>query len=413
MKYKLFFLIVVLIPSFTHAQKSFRNGFVVTHQGDTLRGLIKYTERTTVYDVCTFKKTADQAETTYAVKDIRAYGLDGFKAFEAMPFIRSGKYDSAFLEVLVKGKVSLYRYGPQFLINKDGGALQPLTNEKNSEYVITNENKHLGRVMLESNKHIVTLNMMMSDCAEVRPKIQKILLAEKALIRLINDYHRCMGAPAAKVTEKQPRMKALIGLSAGVGISNITFQSAEPINYHLLGDFEQTTSPLVGLSFDFVFPRSSERIAILSGVYYTSSSFKRYFELSDANSFETNKVSMKVAGIYLPFGVRYTFPGRIIRPYLNFGSSFLVITNESSSWLRTQEIYQGVRYTDGKALDFKGYSIGLWGGVGMAKPINKKFDATIEIRYERTDGFEESVFNFYTIESKVSHLQFLVGLRLK
>jgi hypothetical protein len=407
MKTILTVLVILSLPVFCYSQ-SFRKGFVVTQDGDTLTGLVKYSEGLSVYDFCVFKKAADDTETSYSSKQIRAYGIDGYKAFEVKPFVRDQRQESVFLEVLVKGLVSLYRYRDSFWIGKEEQEIVQLTNEATQEYI------NNSRVLKRSNKHIAVLNMLMADCGEIRKKIQNVTLTERSLTRIVIDYNRCKGSSSTVVKEKLPSVDVSVGIVGGLAISSVDFSSSDQnTHYHLLGEFDKPTSPVVGLSFDFLLPKVSERFSLSTAIMYTSATYSRHFERTYFSSSEKSDVKIKASTVFVPLGVCYTFPTKGLRPFLSFGTTFVFFQNSSSSWIKEDTQNGEVYTTEGDAVDFKSNALGLWGSAGVVKSISKKLDASLEFRYERTNGISQPTFKLYQINSNVTNIQLFLGVRLK
>jgi hypothetical protein len=407
MKNTLVLLFVLVLPALCYSQSDFRNGFVVSNQGDTLRGFVKYSESNAVYGFCVFKSAEDQPETTYTANQLHAYGIDGIKAFETKSITIEQNEQTLFIEVVVKGQVSLYKYTDQFWIAKEGGQVLRLTNEAIKQDIGGK------RVLVKSNKHIAVLNMLMTDCAEIRGKIQRVSLTEKSLTKVVEDYNRCTGTQSITVKAKIPLIKPAVGFSAGLAFSSLKFESDEPSNAHLLGDFGNAKTSIVGISLDLLLPRTSERFSFTTGLLFSSVRYHSLLELSGPSWTEKHDVTIKTSTLTVPIGLRYAFRGRSITPYLNAGTSVIAILRSSSKWIEEEDMNNNVYVSEGDAVDIKSVSLGYWGGVGLIKPLGKSLDATLEIRYEKTNGISKPVFQLYEIYSNVSNIQILLGIRLR
>ena len=125
--------LLMAIPFLTFAQSGYKPGYVVTNQGDTLKGHIEHKERNINPSKFNFKPSAGGQAQEYALDDALAYGIDDVEAYErhlvsisqgkeqlselSVGIDTTSKTDMVFLKVLQKGKnMSLYAF--QDLIKK-------------------------------------------------------------------------------------------------------------------------------------------------------------------------------------------------------------------------------------------------------------------------------------------------------
>ncbi len=374
---------------------------------DTVRGLVDYREGSKAYKSCDFKNSKTENALTYKPGDIIGYGFINDKFFESGEVtIKDQSPQIVFLEVIVSGLVSLYKFEDSYFVEKDSDGLQLLINETKEIYVN-------GRKVLKyTNQHIGTINMLVFDCAEIRERVQKIKLREKELTDLIEDYNRCKGDPSITFKAKKQWTKMTIGMVGGLNISQLNF--SENVTYtHLVNDFENSKAPVIGISFDIFSPRLSERISFHSDLLYLSSKFYNYSIYGVTSSSERNYVTIELQQLKIPMGIRYTFPKREFTPYVNVGISTTIHLGSNSKWIQERES-NGVVYTNRyEAIPIKNRQVGLWGGLGAIKPINNKLNAFIEVRYEQTDGIIPFTVDWQDLNSKISNLQVFIGLRIK
>jgi hypothetical protein len=111
-----------------YGQADFRSGYVITHAHDTIKGLLDYRLGSSAYRLCTFKRSKNESEIAYNGGDLTGYGFVNDKYFEARKVEDNGETKTAFVEVIVRGLVSLYRFEQTFFAEKDNLGLQPLDN---------------------------------------------------------------------------------------------------------------------------------------------------------------------------------------------------------------------------------------------------------------------------------------------
>ncbi len=181
------FCLVLLIglPWSTVAQQGYQEGFLLTSSLDSVRGLVRFSSKANIPAPCLFK-----ANKKATAKEIYPGTVHGFCTREgAYFFSRSiGRSDDVFLEVLVKGHVSLFRFGNIYFIEKADSAFFELSDELE---VIMIEGQ---RQQQKSRNYTRMLSLLMSDCPEASKKAPTVPLREKQLIGLVAMYNKCKGS---------------------------------------------------------------------------------------------------------------------------------------------------------------------------------------------------------------------------
>lgn len=123
-----FLFAIILFPGISLAQHNYRNAYVVTLKGDTLKGYILYPGWFTNPSVIRFKSASGEKSVKLTVHDIGSFYLQGIGNYQRYVGVISMdntspehmidyrdttyKIDTVFLRVLEKGKnVVLYSYG--------------------------------------------------------------------------------------------------------------------------------------------------------------------------------------------------------------------------------------------------------------------------------------------------------------
>jgi hypothetical protein len=181
-------LLILLILSCGHfaiAQHGFQDGFLLTHSLDTVHGLVRFSGKADVPTPCLFKPNKKAAP-----KEIYPGTVHGFCTSKGAYFYtRSiGKSDDVFLEALVKGHVSLFRFGEIYFIEKADSAFFELSDELE---VVMVEGQ---RQEQKSRNYTRMLSLLMNDCPEASKKAPTVPLKEKHLVGLVQVYNRCRGA---------------------------------------------------------------------------------------------------------------------------------------------------------------------------------------------------------------------------
>ncbi|MCZ8216106.1 MAG: outer membrane beta-barrel protein, partial [Cyclobacteriaceae bacterium] len=201
--------------------------------------------------------------------------------------------------------------------------------------------------------------------------------------------------------------------TGGLNVAQLEFET-EPFYQHLTGNFEVSRSPVVGVSFDILSPRLSERFSFHGDLLYVTSKYYSYTSYYDLYYNEINYVTIELEQLKVPIGFRYAFPKRAFSPYLNAGISSTIHLSSNSNWVQEVESIGGVvNIYEKEALTMRNNQFGLWGGFGIVKSIHNKFNAFFELRYEQTDGILPFSFGLQEYSSQISNFQILIGVRSK
>jgi len=393
------------------SQTDFREGYIITNAHDSIPGWIAYREGAKAFSVCDFQKVQGQGTVNYTASDIAGYGIINDKSFSSKSITVTDHEELVFLEVLVKGPITLYNFKGTFWLEKE-----------NKLYVLKNELKEVfvndKRFVKSSNEHIATLNILLADCAELRNKIQNVALREKPLSQLIKKYNGCKGQVVVVYKEKKPWFRLSAGVAGGLNISRVTFKDEDKTHNYMNGTFTTSFSPVGGLSFGITSPRVSERLSLNVEAFYTKSKYSHNSSFDRLTYTENNSVDIELTQLKVPVSFRYTLPKRKFTPYFSIGAIFVRHLNSSSTWLEEIKSDTQDRYYYGEAILLKYGQFGIWAGTGISKPISNKLSAFLDLRYERTNGIVSTTLNpSYSLQaylnSHVSNLQVTVGISMR
>lgn len=383
--------VLLFLTVICSAQRDFREGFVIKQPGDTLFGLLNYRGGTQVYTTCIFKESSDAEAIIYTPADISGFGFPGDRLFVSKivdPV--AGDAPKTFIEVLVRGAVSLYTYNGKYFIQKNDTQLYELATVK-SEII-----KDGQKVNIVTKKYLGILSMVMSDCEEAGGMIPNIALDERPLTKLVEAYNTCVNSPYETILSSKPRVKVSFGFSAGIISSNLDIFSrvrSDQVSYVDV-PYGKSNSFRPGISFNFLFPRFSEKLSFAAELSYFQSSFssiKTYQYLGQINQESTVKIGIKQ--LTIPVGFRYTFSAGKISPFINLGFLYTINLKVENDWKSkiTQDLYGEtvITYDDGPALKKINNQYGFWAGGGVILPITKRVAGLVDLRTELTYGFSE------------------------
>lgn len=103
--------IVFLVLPFVHftstLAKEWKPGYLITHENDTLHGLIAYTGGGNEWEYCTFKSNSEAEEQAFLPKDIKSYTYDSGLCFKSMNVTVGKMKGLYFVRSLVDGVCSI------------------------------------------------------------------------------------------------------------------------------------------------------------------------------------------------------------------------------------------------------------------------------------------------------------------
>jgi hypothetical protein len=379
------------MPQICFSQTNFREGFVIMHAGDTLVGLINYREGTRSYDNIIFKESEKEISKIYKPNDISGFGFSDGRVFKSKNFNRSAN-DSIklFLEVVVKGVVSLYTSEGNFFIQKGDSTIYELTISR-KEILRDGE-----KVIVVTKKYLEILSLLLSDSEEVKSLIPNTLLDKNPLIRIVERYNSGINSPSVRYESRKPVVKFSAGLSAGLIMSHLNVNKGGDSNISKMNSaYENSNSFTIGLSLYVSFPRTSEKISFQGEMYYSKSEYNNPYT-----------VKVGLTQLTIPIGLRYTFPVRKFSPYLNLGILYTINTKTVGNlWL--YEKILGLGY-DKDPVQLNDSQYGLWLGCGLSTPVTKRIAGFMDVRSEF--HFELTDQSFL---ARINNIRMCFGVRIQ
>ncbi|HEX8021508.1 hypothetical protein [Mucilaginibacter sp.] len=239
-----FIFAIFLLPFFASAQTNYKQGYVVTNNGETINGFINYKEWYSTPNSISFKKTLDDKVQTYHPMDISYFEISGIEIYQSarvaismgktdIQTVRNeidtaSKTDQIFLKIIQKGtNVSLLSYTDaiktRFYVadNKTGGAPQELKYQpyldKDSPS-LKKKNIYYAQLIDLANKY------RPDDAHTVIDHIVVLNYSEGEILRIINLINNDNSAPVKKDNVRAYNLYAGIGLNA----SQVTRQGNPP-----------------------------------------------------------------------------------------------------------------------------------------------------------------------------------------
>lgn len=313
------------------AQTNFLPGYIITNEGDTLKGLIDYRSDARNAHKCEFKKNSEAPLQEFLPFSIQGYRFNDGKYYVPREVTLDGQPTPLFLEYLVDGIADLYFYGDgtsyHYFMEKTDGKLFELSNEKKEINVD-------GKIYLKDSKlYIGALKYAFADAKQLFPQINTVKLDHQSLINITKKYHdQVCDDYQCIVYEKQlPAVKFKLGASVGLNSSVLHFKDTEL--FELLS-FERTATPAIEILLNTTLPRASEKLSFQLSGEFSKAYFHGMGDYPTLLAFE--EVHIHTFVMKGKAGIKYTWPKGKIRPTVLVGANYTKLTNIDAR--RRQEI---------------------------------------------------------------------------
>lgn len=312
-------IIIILILSgfYVSAQTDFRNGYYITHENDTVYGLVDYRGEVRNSQTCVFKMNEFAEPVKFNPTEIQAYRFTDGKFYTSKKINTGDEEKAVFLEFLVNGITNLYFFRDinnyTYFIEDKNGKLLVLSNEK-----ITSNMDGKGEVQRNSNKYIGILRATFADCKEIQPQINNVNLGHKSLINITKDYHNyvCDTEECIVYEKKVQTAKVRFAPVVKTGVADFHFDKGIFTNYDIDPDFYFGA----GMIMSTVFPGINEKISFEFAVDVNQYNFHGSYEEQNASIKETYDLYLDLFSVQPTISAKYTFPTGKVKPTVTVGA---------------------------------------------------------------------------------------------
>lgn len=400
-------LLYLLLAPDGVAQPNYQPGYVVTAAGDTLKGLIN--DRTEVKNAqqCSFKAASEEPPRQYGPEQLNGYGFADGKMYESKR-IRADSVTSAtvFVELLVKGRLSLYHYkvGSRYFAEKSPQEPAELTRvEKTIErdgvpYVVVQE-FYKG-----------TFTYLTLDCPRLKRKIDRLPFEHNDLVRVVQEYNTCNDTTASFRT-KRKFITAKAGLTAGFNRSRLRFSSDQAgADYLTKASLDVKAYPFAGLYVQTTLPWVTDRLTLWFEGQYSQHQYTSFREFKTAESIYREDVFISREYLRFPVLLRYTYPKGSLRPFAGVGVRLDVALSGDSRAIQERELSNRVTTSEKPAVATRGGELGGVAGAGLELRLAKRYRLQAELRGSLGNGLVQkpTLPENYTARTTIWTLQ--VGL---
>ena len=370
------------------AQNEFKDGYIITHSNDTIRGYIDNRGSSSNSKTCIFKKDLNGIATPYKAGEIKAYRYQSSKYYIAKCIENGTNIDTVFMEYLIKGAVDIYFYrdrilGDHYYAQKGDSKLLEL---KNDEYEVEiNNTKQIKR----SKEYSGILKYMFRETPSLYSRIDELTLDHESLIKIASDYHRevCKEGKCIVYEKEKTTSYSEFGILIGINITSITTNNdyTDELLYMKNSHFTTAIYPSLGIFVKKRLTFINERSFFQYEVCLCKWGSSTHNELIETLKYDNN-ITFNHTCINNTILFKYDFPAQKWSPTIGVG--FFINQFLTNQYNRSMV----VRYTNG-LLDYKeestdtpftskDYGLSFCGGV-KGKLGKNGHNIYLDIRYQR------------------------------
>lgn len=374
----IFFLsFLVFFSTMFDAQNNYKQGYLITNENDTIRGVINLRTDKKNANSCDFKETEADKSKIYFPGEIAGYR-----------FIDEGRYyvtkdikiDSiprkVFMEYLLQGTMNLYFYADDleyYFFEDEKGKQTYITKKPDDKTRDRGDEKYKGIMFY-----------LFKDTYPVAQEAYKTPFNRESIKKLTKKYHEEMCTSGEQCIEfeakKEKKFIALkYSIYAGLGFQTYSFYDER---LALVNPFKYI-SPTIGGQVNFFFPKQSESLSLLVDLSLGSLTAEKEHHLNSALYLYETKYNFKALILTGRLGVKYVYPRGKFSPAVEGGLIFASLFNKSSDY------YNG-RIEETVHIDIEKHNyilpqstfFGYYMAGGFDMSVNKKQFAFVRVIYD-------------------------------
>lgn len=394
MKKMFIWSVLCLLPMQMSAQVNPKEGYVITNEGDTVRGTINYLKDEENAKACQFRKAGESTYKTLTPSDISGYRLAEEDIYYVSRVLKTENVEQRlFAEFLIQGGVSLYRYA------YDGETYFGFADTAGKEAVVRedrlNEDLSSYEEKLKARRgQLQQVGSVMSKDPTVAERLWKMDMTSDALLKVVKRYDEryCKSdgdcvvfrSDTKKSRSVVPHIYIGVGASYAWFRSNLETFNTFPVSYSPEAKYSGFV-PTVMVGADIVYPRHSQHLMTQMELSFTPYSIKADDQLDP-----DRESRMKCSELALRFGVGYVFSrDASVSPFLVGGASIrhhMSIKEDNRSRILQSETRGTVPY-----LYNRDYSATIRLGVYASAGVNighLRFAATYDLPFGGSKGLQ-------------------------
>jgi hypothetical protein len=357
------FLILIITTSEGNAQVKFRDGFIIKLNNDTVFGKISYRPSS---DVCRLE--VNDAISEYTPSQIHGFG------YLTNKFFTSEIMENKFVELLVDGKLKLFKHDNLYLQKSSGQIFRlekkEIEVERDGAKFISEDTQWKGIII-----------SLTSDAEMDNQALQKLKFEENKIIEVVKDYDQRVGSKTTVYKEYNNNTRFNYGLQVGINQTALILNKNNNL-YKYLDNKYTSTDPAFGVFCTVSLPFLSDKLALQAEVNYIKSTYSSRKILNDPSVKTYYDSYIQFSTIVIPVSLKYTLTEKKNSVFLMLGPSGNYNFN-TTSITSIENVRDGiVTTTENNELLISKSQLGYWAGIEIRKPF-KSFNIGATIRFQR------------------------------
>lgn len=391
-----------------YGQRQFVEGYILQN-GDTIKGFIHLREGSQTYQFCNFKKEKEREEVRYSPEDIDGYGYDNDRSYISASIKKEGGINErVFLQVYIRGSISLYRLDGGFVLKKEN-IFYSLKNSK--ELTVVDGEQYIQ----EKKEYLGIISFLTSDCRGYKRPIplKKVGYSLEGIGIYIDAYNKCAGLAEESILMKKPLFYLSTGLS--LSFNKQDFSVGQEFQQYLGNRLRTDITLGIGVPLHLYSPRLSNRYAFYAEPQFNKVSILNFNSILVNGNPNNFFADITYALVKIPFGLKYRSIGRLVKPSFGIGPAYNFIFNENQKWSKDTYYQNGIIQSEitSPVPLYKRY-FSLWGSLGAEADVAKKIIAFIEFRFEYGNGpFDQFIYSPVDTAERSRSYQFTLGIKIR
>lgn len=339
MKNTLFVFIFILMPCFVSGQ-NYKKGYILTNDGDTIKGFIDYKTDRTNSGFCYFKENLNSKTLSFLPGEIAGYRLTDDKNKEIYYISKAINIDNTkqtvFVEYLLAGVMNLYFYPTKelnyYLFEDETDRISYVT--KHEDVIIYDEKDK--PFLKEDIKYKGELKYKFRDIPVVAEMTDKTAFDHNSMIKLVKKYHdmTCTTGEECIIFEgRENRQIVKVKFSAYVGA---TYTSSYRIHERIISalDYDLTKyNPVIGGQINLYAPRWTQSFSLSFDLSISRIKGERPVFYNDelSNIYKINSMTGS-----LRCGISYTYPKGNYKPNIEVGYTYNAVFNQDTKFFNVK-----------------------------------------------------------------------------
>ncbi len=357
-------------------------GFIIKSEGDTLKGLVNYTDWKSNPDKIWFKKGQESEMETYFPMDILAFGINedvfitttvdvevSTTEISMMSENPTPKLETrlVFLKKLIEGKKSLYYY-------RHAGQKENFYIENNGKYELLIHKLYLRRnsgrsFQAHNNRYIGQLKLYFEGCLQVSRKLVNMRYNLKSMISIFEKYYSSCSETSASYHIPKKLHKSNNGVLAGVSHTDLRFISTVTLSpYPNLTDrvYTSSTNFVCGYFFDKQLFRNMKNLQLHNEfIFNTFETTTNFMVPKYENEYSVYDIRISCTYLHLNSMLRYKIPAGPGAFMISAGGSAGFTIGMINNQTITKHFYSTIHTGTSSAIPYhRPYSFGYNAGLG-------------------------------------------------